>query len=127
MNKPAKSMVLTASYVGRVGALAVALGVGSAIGALPVAAADTTTSSRGADSSNSTAAKPTAAKTPTEKTPRRGALRSGRGGAVAPQARPESAVAGVAVRDSTTRDVSVGAGTRMSTVPDGEPVAPVRD
>ena len=127
MNKPAKSMVLTASYVGRVGALAVALGVGSAIGALPVAAADTTTSSRGADSSNSTAAKPTAAKTPTEKTPRRGALRSGRGGAAAPQARPESAVAGVAVRDSTTRDVSVGAGTRMSTVPDGEPVAPVRD
>ena len=45
----------TASYVGRVGALAVALGVGSAVAAMPVALADTTGSAGSTASSADTA------------------------------------------------------------------------
>ena len=47
MNKPGASIPIPGRYVGRVGALAVALGVGSAIGAVPLAGADTTDSSEG--------------------------------------------------------------------------------
>ena len=44
-----------ARYVGRVGALAVALGVGAAVAAVPVAFADTTGSSGSSGSSDSSA------------------------------------------------------------------------
>jgi len=62
----------TASYVGRVGALAVALGIGSAAASMPVALADTT-GSAGSTGSADTSSASSATK------PSRGAARTDRG------------------------------------------------
>ena len=82
MNKPGASIPIPGRYVGRVGALAVALGVGSAIGAVPLAGADTTDSSEGPGISDTAAPRAATATAPTRS---RAALRGGRDDSVAPQ------------------------------------------
>lgn len=69
-----------AAYVGRVGALAVALGVGSAVASVPVAFADTTGSGGSSGSSGSSSAS-SSASSATTPSPSRG--RAGRGGSAA--------------------------------------------
>ena len=68
-NRPSAVM---ASYVGRVGALAVALGVGSAVVALPLAFADST----GVDGSTANAVEESSSSNPSRATPSRGGSRS---------------------------------------------------
>ncbi|MGB2810279.1 MAG: hypothetical protein WBC17_00805, partial [Mycobacterium sp.] len=82
MNKPGASIPIPGRYVGRVGALAVALGVGSAIGAVPLAGADPTDSSEGPGISDTAAPRAATATAPTRS---RAALRGGRDDSVAPQ------------------------------------------
>jgi hypothetical protein len=81
MNKPGALTLIPGRYVGRVGALAVALGVGSAIAAVPLAGADTTASSEGPGISDSATPRAATATAPTRS---RAALRGGRDDSVAP-------------------------------------------
>ena len=65
-----------AQFVGRVGALAVALGVGAAVASVPVALADTTGSGGSTGSSDSSSS----SSAPKSAAPSRGAGRAGRAG-----------------------------------------------
>jgi hypothetical protein len=65
-------------FVGRVGALAVALGVGAAVASMPMALADTTGSGGSTGSSDSSSSDSSSA--PKSAAPSRGAARAGRGG-----------------------------------------------
>ena len=68
-----------AAYVGRVGALAVALGVGSAVASVPVAFADTTGSAGSAGSSSADAAGSGSGASESTKAPSRVPARAGHG------------------------------------------------
>ena len=80
-----------ATHVGRVGALAVALGVGSAVVAVPVALADTTGSGGSTGSSDSADASASSGSSGSSATkPARGATRTGRGGSEPDSADPST-------------------------------------